>query len=147
MYWASRLEAKDLEEVLRREIVLGRYPMRDVIPYIIALFFWDRRQEILGADGQKMKSKVARKLARRLLAVQDRNVFLRRARQPASRFVLQSERYDLDSILDDMEKSTEIFQAIVSQEVDGRCPSVLRQVALQLDISLHAPEHSTSAPK
>jgi hypothetical protein len=141
MYWCASMSHLRLREVLAREIKYSRYPMRDILPYVVGLYFWNERQTLLGADGRRVSGQNARTVARRLLSLDGRREFLEHARFRGTAFTLDGGRVGLADVTKDRDEATGLFERILKRDASGTCPGNLRQVAHQLDIFLHAPEN------
>lgn len=137
MFWASRMSRAQLKGRIEREISLAKYPMRDILPYVIGVFFWDERDKMIKKHLENFSGQ-SNSIARRIMAMSDRDDFLRKARFRADTFILGQQRHSFHKVIEDREKAQSLFEVLLQRDMTGKCPSNLRMVAHQLDIVLHA---------
>ena len=137
MFWASRMRRERLKVRLEDEINVAKYPMRDILPYVIGAFFWDEGGEMIESHLASFSGQ-SRNIARRIMAMSDRDEFLHNARFRADSFTFGQRRYSFHEIVGDKERAQRLFEELLQRDMAGRCPSNLRMVAHQLDIVLHA---------
>jgi len=137
MFWALLMSRERLKARIEQEISLAKYPMRDILPYVIGAFFWAEREEMIGDHLGSFRGKSSN-TARRIMSMTDRDTFLQDARFRANSFKLGEERYSFRQVSEDKEMAQRLFEEILERDMTGRCPSNLRMVAHQLDIVLHS---------
>ncbi|WP_084076640.1 ATP-binding protein [Desulfacinum infernum] len=136
MFWASRISLERLKTRIEEEIGLAKYPMRDILPYVIGAFFWDEREEMIRSQLASFSGQ-SRNIARRIMDMSERDEFLHNARFRADTFTFGQQRYSFSKVVMDMGRSQRLFEELLQRDMAGRCPSNLRMVAHQLDIVLH----------
>ena len=136
LFWASQMSSERLDDVVRRESNTLRYPVREVLPWVVGALLWDKRSELLEPLTHCQYIRV-RNNVQRVLDL-DRDDFLRQARFRGEGFSIENEYIEFSSLVSDREEAADLFIAIQKMEADRQCPVGLKSVAHQMDIALHA---------
>jgi hypothetical protein len=131
MYWASRVNRKQLKECIARELQKDAYPIREVLSYVVAAFFWKERNTMLA--GYKSEGKQANELAERLLLAQDQNSYISTCQFQGMTFKFNRQVRNLRKISSNAETAQKMFDELLDTKDTN-----LRTALNQLDISLHA---------
>jgi hypothetical protein len=132
MYWASAMTEDALLQLLMRELDLGRAVPCQSYPYIVAVFFWDRRREILTPHVDRL-STAPRKAAMKVIGASDYEEFHVSSRWNA-RLSLDGDRISLRVLFHDRSAARRVFSELMQRELDGTATTSETGFAKQLDM-------------
>ena len=137
MYWASRMNQGTLRELLEREIREQRYPIREVLPYVVGAFFWEERAELLGANLKQFGRRKHNRIQR--ILTMERDGFITGIQFVGRHFPWNTQSYAMPEFLDDRLEVESVFDEILAcEEREESLASTIRSAAHQIDIWLHS---------
>lgn len=134
MYWAAAMSQERLDTVLDAELQKANYPMRQVLPYVVAAFYWSEKRALIEPHLDKLEG--TRPVAERLIKARSFELFTKRGRYTSRWIRFDGETYSTEAIASDRDQATKLFEAMLAADRDGRLRD--RGPAHQLDILLHA---------
>ena len=134
IYWASVMSEDRLDAVLQREINIVKYPMRQVLPYVVGALRFSRRKDLLASRLDSFQG--ATSSATKVLRITSFEEFRCSVRIRAGYFQLLGKRYETSALLDNQEAAQQLYEealvAEIAEQLEQRWP------LHQLDILLHA---------
>ena len=137
MYWASKLEPGSLRAILERELAAGSAIPCQVYPYVVGVFFWEERAEILKKHVPGL-SLAPTRAVNKVLAATSYLEFLTSIRW-ASRLRHETGPIRVADLVDDRARACAIFAELAQAELDGTSDQSATGFAKQLDLLTHAP--------
>lgn len=137
MYWASVIEATRLREILDRELDAASAIPCQIYPYIVGVFLWDERREILEKHEDHLSFNPWRAI-QKVISADSYSEFLTSIRFP-SRLWHSSEPIAMRELLEDRQRGVEVFSELLHAELDGTITPNGSGFAKQLDMVVHAP--------
>ena len=138
MYWASRLEPARLREILDRELHEGSAIPCQAYAYVVGVFFWEQRHEILHEEHMDHLSAAPWRAVEKVTEADSKAEFLASVRWQ-SRLWPSSEAIAMSELLEDHQRAVEIFTKLLQADLDGTITPSEAGFARQLDMVVHAP--------
>ena len=142
IYWASVMSDDRLDAVLQREINIVKYPMRQVLPYVVGALRFSRREALLALKLDSFEG--AAGTAKKVIRIRSFQEFRHSGRIGADSFQLLGNRYKMSYLFDNQEAAQQLYEEALAAEIGGELEQ--RWPIHQLDILLHArDDRSTSS--
>lgn len=138
MYWASQLERSRLLEVLERELNDGSAIPCQAYAYVVGVFFWEQRHDILQEEHMDHLSAAPWRAVEKVTESDSYAKFLASVRWPA-RLLHSSGPIKMSELLEDHQRAVEIFTELLQADLDGTITQSELGFARQLDMVVHAP--------
>jgi hypothetical protein len=132
MYWASVMHKEALFQLLLRELELSDAVACQSYPYLVGVFFWDRRRELLTPYLDQL-SIAPRTVAMKVIEASDYECFHVSSRWN-SRLSIDGDRISLSQLLSEPSTARSVFTELLQRELDGTATSSERGFAKQLDM-------------
>lgn len=136
MFWAGAMTEEHLNAVLEAELLKAGYPMRQVMPYVVAAFCWSRRRALLEPRLKAFEG--SRGVAERIISSRSFQRFTRQGRYPGRTVRFGGYEYGLDFLAEDRDEAQSLFDEVLTADREGKLRD--RGATHQLDILLHARE-------
>lgn len=136
MYWASLMEPSRLAEVVDRELAVGKAIPCQVIPYVLGVFLWESRADLLLPHLPNL-SIAPRRAAQKVIDATEYESFVTSVRW-ASRLRHSSGLIKMDELLEDRERAVTIFEELLQNDLDGTASPSEGGFAKQLDLLVHS---------
>lgn len=136
-YWAAKLSAKNLENIIITEIKRDRFPSFKSIAYLIPSFFWNERIGILDFMNQATKHNSMKNLIPRLFDFDNLKSYRRRARIYNGNIRYEGRPVYFSKLT--LEEAKDLFRQIQDKESKSLLNAQERLLGHQLDIFLHTP--------
>ena len=137
MYWASVIEPAHLREILDRELKEASAIPCQVYPYVVGVFLWDERREIL-QEHEDHLSTAPRRAIQKVTQTGSYFEFLTSIRW-ASRLRHSSGPIAMRELFEDRQRAIEVFSELLHAELDGTITPIGSGFAKQLDMVVHSP--------
>ena len=138
MFWAGRMDRDRLRQVVDREILHGKSPMTETLPFVVCAFMWGDRQLLSQPLAKTVRKLKARNIVSTLLRFDNQSEFVRRARRGGTFFELDGQKYSIYVLAANSASATLVFERLVQMEYAGTIDDKLRSFAHRLDLILHA---------
>ena len=138
MFWAGRMDRGRLREVINREVVYGKSPMTETLPFVVCAFMWEERHLLSEPTAKTMRKLKARNIVSRLLKLGSQSEFLRRGRKGASSLDVDGRRYSIQALVADRASASAVLDRLVELEYKGGIKDKQRNFAHRLDLIVHA---------
>jgi hypothetical protein len=138
MFWANRMDRDRLRKVVDREILHGKSPMTETLPFVVCAFLWKDRQLLSQPPAKTVRQLKARNIVSTLLKFGSQPEFVRRARRGGTSFELDGQKYSIYALAADRTSAIPVFERLVQMEYAGTIDDKLRTFAHRLDLILHA---------
>ena len=138
MYWASLIEPARLREILDRELNKGSAIPCRAYAYVVGVFFWEQRHEILQEEHLDHLSAAPWRAIEKVTESDSYTEFLASVRSPG-RLWHSSGLITMPELLEDHQRAVEIFAELLQADLDGTITPSEAGFARQLDMVVHAP--------
>lgn len=140
MHWASKLSRDRLLGVFNREIRSSKYRVREQVPLVVGLFFWERRKELLQPHLGVLFGRAAR-VAQKVMSFDDaaRSQFVLYGRSSVKTFPFEGKTYRFSDFGNDLVSGEEMLEKLLQAEISGTPAYQVRYAAQRLDMILAAP--------
>ena len=139
IYWASQMSGERLDAVLQREIDIVKYPMRQVLPFVVGALRYSQRWALLAPRLHSFQGSVGS--ADKVVRSRSFRKFRRSVRMGADTFQLLGNTYKMSDLLNDQEAAEQVYEEALAAELDGKVKQ--RGFIHQLDILIHARDDRT----
>ena len=137
MYWASLIEPSRLAEIIDRELTTGRAIPCQIYPYVVGVFLWTRRADLLARHLPNLSIAPSR-VAQKVISATEYEAFVTSIRW-RSRLRHSSGLVTMDELRTDRERAVKVFAELLQKDLDGAASSSEGGFAKQLDLVVHAP--------
>jgi len=124
--------------VINREVVYGKSPMTETLPFVVCAFMWEERHLLSEPTAKTMRKLKARNIVSRLLKLGSQSEFLRRGRKGASSLDVDGRRYSIQALVADRASASAVLDRLVELEYKGGIKDKQRNFAHRLDLIVHA---------
>ena len=137
MYWASVIEPTRLREILDRELHAASAIPCQVYPYVVEVFLWDERKEILRKHEDRL-SVAPWRAVQKVVEADSYSEFLTSIRWK-TRLHHPSGLVTMTELLEDRQRAAEILSELLHADLDSTIEQNESGFAKQLDMVMHAP--------
>ena len=137
-HWASQLEPARLREILDRELNEGSAIPCQAYAYVVGVFFWEQRHEILQEEHLDHLSAAPWRAVEKVAEADSYAEFLTSVRWQ-SRLWHSSGLITMSELLEDHPRAVEIFTELLQADLDGTITQSESGFTRQLDMVVHTP--------
>ncbi|MCI4357725.1 MAG: ATP-binding protein [Thermoplasmata archaeon] len=139
MSWAAVMSRERLIAACRSEIHSPKYRVRELIPLVIGIFFWNERNSLLRPNLGALRGRAAR-IAEKVLAYTDtdRSSFVLYSKSSIKSFNFEGETHRYSEFISDHLAAQAMFEKLLDAESRGKSTYQYRYYAQRFDMMIAA---------